>query len=257
MDLPNPSLRKVWIHDYLQEPIEHDHIDYIISQTAGYSLSDLYFLFERAQIPSNVDDLPDLGKLSLSPSLESFSHRLSVVREELDRQNKTSKRQISRDFNSIKPHVPWSSISGYQDIKQKLEKLVIWPLMKPEVYSRLGISPSSGILLYGPPGVGKTMLVHGLANKAPMNFISAKTFVLDALIAGIKSIASIWVIAKLPFESYFRLRKKHPRVFFSLIQLMLLGLEENGVRVEAVGSMNESSPPSSMKWMELRDLREF
>jgi transitional endoplasmic reticulum ATPase len=59
-------------------------------------------------------------------------------------------------------------------VKQALKEAVELPLNTPESFNRLGIKPPKGILLYGPPGVGKTYIVKALANESGANFISVK-----------------------------------------------------------------------------------
>jgi transitional endoplasmic reticulum ATPase len=70
--------------------------------------------------------------------------------------------------------VHWDDIGGLDSVKQHLQEAVEWPLKKPEIFSRLGIKPPKGILLYGPPGCGKTMLARAVATESEANFISIK-----------------------------------------------------------------------------------
>jgi transitional endoplasmic reticulum ATPase len=70
--------------------------------------------------------------------------------------------------------VHWNDIGGLDGVKQHMQEAVEWPLKKPEIFSRLGIKPPKGILLYGPPGCGKTMLARAVATESEANFISIK-----------------------------------------------------------------------------------
>ncbi len=72
------------------------------------------------------------------------------------------------------PSVRWSDVGGLTDMKQELQEAVEWPLKKPEVFKRVGIRPPKGILLFGPPGCGKTMLARAVATEGEANFISIK-----------------------------------------------------------------------------------
>ncbi len=72
------------------------------------------------------------------------------------------------------PNVKWDDVGGLEKVKQDLKESVEWPLKMPENFERLGIRPPSGILLYGPPGCGKTMLAKAVATESKSNFISVK-----------------------------------------------------------------------------------
>ncbi|MFX0075850.1 MAG: CDC48 family AAA ATPase [Candidatus Hermodarchaeota archaeon] len=72
------------------------------------------------------------------------------------------------------PNVTWEEIGGLEDLKQKLIESVDWPLSHPNIFERMGITPPRGILLYGPPGCGKTLLARAVANESKANFISIK-----------------------------------------------------------------------------------
>jgi transitional endoplasmic reticulum ATPase len=70
--------------------------------------------------------------------------------------------------------VHWSDIGGLESVKQHLREAVEWPMKQPEIFKRLGIKPPKGILLYGPPGCGKTLLARAVATESDANFISIK-----------------------------------------------------------------------------------
>jgi transitional endoplasmic reticulum ATPase len=72
------------------------------------------------------------------------------------------------------PKVKWSDVGGLEEVKEELKEAVEWPLKYPDSFKRLGIKPPSGILLYGPPGCGKTLLAKAVASEAEANFISVK-----------------------------------------------------------------------------------
>ena len=78
--------------------------------------------------------------------------------------------------------VPMGEITGFgfekvanlTEVKQRLTEAVIWPMTQPERYERLGIEPPKGILLWGPPGTGKTFVVKALAHEAGCAFFAVK-----------------------------------------------------------------------------------
>jgi len=72
------------------------------------------------------------------------------------------------------PQVKWDEVGGLKQVKQELMESVEWPLKKPEVFKKMGIKPPRGILLYGPPGCGKTLLARAVATESEANFISIK-----------------------------------------------------------------------------------
>ncbi|CAL1612798.1 unnamed protein product [Knipowitschia caucasica] len=72
------------------------------------------------------------------------------------------------------PTVRWSDIGGMEEVKLKLKQAVEWPLRHPEAFTRMGIQPPKGVLLYGPPGCSKTMIAKALANESGLNFLAIK-----------------------------------------------------------------------------------
>ncbi|AWR97349.1 CDC48 family AAA ATPase [Acidianus sulfidivorans JP7] len=70
------------------------------------------------------------------------------------------------------PRVTYEDIGGMKNVIQKIRELVELPLRHPELFKRLGIEPPKGILLYGPPGVGKTLLAKAVANETDSYFTS-------------------------------------------------------------------------------------
>jgi len=72
------------------------------------------------------------------------------------------------------PNVSWNDIGGLVDVKKELRELVQYPVEHPEKFEKFGMSPSKGVLFYGPPGCGKTLLAKAVANECQANFISIK-----------------------------------------------------------------------------------
>ena len=72
------------------------------------------------------------------------------------------------------PNIKWIDIGGMAEVKQELIEAVEWPLKYPDSFKRLGVNPPKGILLYGAPGTGKTMLAKAVANESQANFILVK-----------------------------------------------------------------------------------
>ncbi|MBL7060849.1 MAG: AAA family ATPase [Actinobacteria bacterium] len=72
------------------------------------------------------------------------------------------------------PDIKFEDIGGIDDIIQTIREIIELPLKKPDLISYLGIKPHKGILLYGPPGCGKTMIAKAIANDINAHFISIK-----------------------------------------------------------------------------------
>merc|ERR1712029_942053 len=72
------------------------------------------------------------------------------------------------------PNVSWEDIGGLESVKRELRELVQYPVEHPEKFLKFGMQPSRGVLFYGPPGCGKTLLAKAIANECQANFISIK-----------------------------------------------------------------------------------
>ena len=87
------------------------------------------------------------------------------------------------------PKTRWMDIGGYEEVKTQLQQIVEWPLRRADLYTRLGIRPTTGnvemfilkvqrpfvgVLLYGPPGCSKTLLARALATESGLNFLAVK-----------------------------------------------------------------------------------
>ncbi len=72
------------------------------------------------------------------------------------------------------PNVSWDDIGGLAGVKQELKELVQYPVEHPEMFEKFGMAASKGVLFYGPPGCGKTLLAKAVANECQANFISVK-----------------------------------------------------------------------------------
>ncbi len=74
----------------------------------------------------------------------------------------------------VLPEVTYEDLGGLKSVIEKIREMVELPLKHPELFDRLGIEAPKGVLLHGPPGMGKTMLAKAVANESDANFISAK-----------------------------------------------------------------------------------
>jgi ribosome biogenesis ATPase len=100
---------------------------------------------------------------SLAITHEDFKHSLKKVQP-------SSKRE---GFATV-PDVSWEDIGALQYVRDELRMAVVEPINHPEFFERVGITNPAGVLLWGPPGCGKTLLAKAVANESNTNFISVK-----------------------------------------------------------------------------------
>lgn len=72
------------------------------------------------------------------------------------------------------PNVRWEDVGGLETVKQQIREAVEWPLKYPDMFKHAKITAPKGILLYGAPGTGKTLMAKAVANETKVNFISVK-----------------------------------------------------------------------------------
>lgn len=100
---------------------------------------------------------------SLAVTQEHFKYALSKA-------NPASLRETVVEV----PTTTWADIGGLEDVKRELKEMVQFPIEYPELFEKYGMDPTRGVLFYGPPGCGKTLMAKAVANECQSNFISIK-----------------------------------------------------------------------------------
>lgn len=85
------------------------------------------------------------------------------------------------------PDVTWADIGALHGTREELHMAIVQPIRRPELFSAVGIVAACGVLLWGPPGCGKTLLAKAVANESRANFISVKGPELLNKVRGISS----------------------------------------------------------------------
>ena len=140
--------------------------------THGFVGADLAALAREAAMRALRRYLPDIDLDKPIPSeiLEKMKVIASDFKEALKEVEPSAMREVLVEI----PHVTWNDVGGLDDLKAKLREAVEMPLKDPEAFKRMGITPPRGILLYGAPGTGKTLIAKAVATESESNFISIK-----------------------------------------------------------------------------------
>mmetsp|Transcript_17479 Transcript_17479/g.61389 ORF Transcript_17479/g.61389 Transcript_17479/m.61389 type:complete len:1074 (-) Transcript_17479:253-3474(-) len=119
---------------------------------------------EKMELIDIEDETIDAEILdSMAVTMDHFKHALTQA-------NPSSLRETVVEV----PTTSWKDIGGLEGVKTELRELVQYPVEHPEMFEKFGMQPSKGVLFYGPPGCGKTLLAKAVANECQANFISIK-----------------------------------------------------------------------------------
>ncbi|KAK3206667.1 hypothetical protein Dsin_020713 [Dipteronia sinensis] len=99
---------------------------------------------------------------------------MNVTNQHFNTALETSNPSALRETIVEVPNVRWEDIGGLDQVKRELQETVQYPVEHPEMFEKFGMSPSRGVLFYGPPGCGKTLLAKAIAKECQANFISIK-----------------------------------------------------------------------------------
>ncbi len=155
-------------------PLDADvELNHLADVTHGFVGADLEALCREAamsalrrllpEIDFSLADLPYERLATLTVTMDDFRSALCEV----------SPSAIREMFVDI-PDIRWEDVGGLGDVKRRLVEAVEWPIKYPELFTQAGVKPPKGLLLAGPPGVGKTLIAKAVANESGVNVISVK-----------------------------------------------------------------------------------
>ncbi|MEM1654742.1 MAG: CDC48 family AAA ATPase [Nitrososphaerota archaeon] len=173
--IPDRNARReiLQIHTRGMPLAEDVDLDKLAEMTKGYTGADLAALCREAAMKAIRRILPsiDFSEERIPPEiLDKLVVTMKDFMDAFKEITPTALREIEIEI----PNVRWEDIGGLEDVKRQLVEAIEWPLKYPEKFERMGIKPPKGVLLYGPPGCGKTMLAKAVATEAEANFISVK-----------------------------------------------------------------------------------
>jgi len=141
--------------------------------THGFVGADIENLCREAAMRSIRTMLPDIDFEGSNLPYDKLMELRVEMEDFIDALRGVEPSAIREIFVEI-PKVNWKDIGGLDEIKERLTEAVIWPIKYRELFEATQTKAPKGILLYGPPGNGKTLLAKAIANESGVNFISIK-----------------------------------------------------------------------------------
>ncbi len=142
--------------------------------THGFVGADLSALAKEAAMTLLRRIYPELKLEEEQPIPKEVLEKLKVSKKDFYEALKVVRPSALREVLIEVPNVKWEDIGGLDEVRQELLEAVEWPLKHPDIFTKMGIKPPKGILLYGAPGTGKTLLAKAVANESKSNFILVK-----------------------------------------------------------------------------------
>jgi transitional endoplasmic reticulum ATPase len=174
IDAPDRNGRKEILQIHTRGmPLSNDaDLNELADFTYGYVGADLAALARESAMNALRRYLPEIDLEKPIPI--DVLEKMEVTMEDFKAAHRGIEPSAMREFLIEVPKVTWEDIGGLEEAKQQLREAVEWPLLMPDVFKKMGIEPPRGILLYGAPGTGKTLLAKAVAHESKANFISIK-----------------------------------------------------------------------------------
>jgi len=145
----------------------------LAEDTQGYCGADLaQLVFESAMLCVR-EKLPEMD-LEADRLPKPIIDALSVTQEHISRALSLTNPSTLRETAIEMPNVKWEDIGGLEDVKRELKETVQYPVQYADKFELFGMNAAKGVLFYGPPGCGKTLLAKAIASECKANFISVK-----------------------------------------------------------------------------------
>lgn len=163
LPLPDAGTRKALLESLLRSvPAAELDLDEIASRTPGFVVADLAALLREAALRAASRASADGRPPELSQ--DDLVGALTVIRP--------LSRSASEEVTV--GDVTLDDVGDMAEARQALTEAVLWPLQHPDTFARLGVDPPRGVLLYGPPGCGKTFVVRALASTGQLSVHAVK-----------------------------------------------------------------------------------
>ena len=172
--VPSRGARKLILQIHTRNmPLAEDvKIDELADITHGYTGADLNALVREAAMATLRAILPTIVDKQSIPA--EILEALKVTRDNFNEAMRNIQPSALREVFVERPNVRWSDIGSLESVKEELRESIELPLKNPVAFDKMGIRPIKGLLLVGPPGVGKTLLAKAVATERESNFISIK-----------------------------------------------------------------------------------
>lgn len=163
LPLPDAGTRKALLESLLRNvPTGDLNLDEIASRTPGFVVADLAALVREAALRAASRASADGQPPELKQ--EDLVGALTVIRP----LSRSASAEVSVG------NITLDDVGDMAEARQALTEAVLWPLQHPDTFARLGVEPPRGVLLYGPPGCGKTFIVRALASTGQLSVHAVK-----------------------------------------------------------------------------------